>query len=101
MTASWAMPSLKILSKSFWTSPMESAIQECQMVCFQTKKSQYGSILEGLAMKIAGIFYAHSVYFTAIENILWPFDIFCGHLVYFFPFLYVVTRKIWQPCCNM
>jgi hypothetical protein len=36
-------------------------------------------------------------YFTAIGNILWPFGIFCGHLVYFFPFWYFVQRKIWQP----
>jgi hypothetical protein len=25
-----------------------------------------------------------------IWNILWPFGIFCGHLVYFFPFWYVI-----------
>jgi hypothetical protein len=38
-----------------------------------------------------GIFYVHLVYFTAIGNILgtaignilWPFGIFCGNLVYF------------------
>jgi hypothetical protein len=28
---------------------------------------------------------------------LWPFGTFCGHLVYVFPFWYVVQRKIWQP----
>jgi hypothetical protein len=26
---------------------------------------------------------------------LWPFH---GYLVYFFPFWFVVPRKIWQPC---
>jgi hypothetical protein len=49
--------------------------------------------------------------FMAIWNILWPFGIFCGHLVYFVtiwyisrafgtfsPFWYVIPRKIWQPC---
>jgi hypothetical protein len=41
-------------------------------------------------MENVGIFYIHLVYFTAIGNILWPFGIFCGHLVYFPPFLYVV-----------
>jgi hypothetical protein len=45
-----------------------------------------------------GIFYVYLVYFTAIGNILWPFGIFCGHLVYFSPFWYIVKRKIWQPC---
>jgi hypothetical protein len=44
------------------------------------------------------IFYGHLVYFTAIGNILWPFDIFCGNLVYFSPFWYFGPRKIWQPC---
>jgi hypothetical protein len=36
--------------------------------------------------------YAHLVYFTAIVNILWPFGIVCGHLVYFPPFWYVVNN---------
>jgi hypothetical protein len=36
------------------------------------------------------------VHFTAIWYILWPFGIFYGYLVYFFPFWYVVSRKIWQ-----
>jgi hypothetical protein len=34
---------------------------------------------------------------TAIWYILWPFGTFCGHLVYIFPFWYVVPRKLWQP----
>jgi uncharacterized protein YhhL (DUF1145 family) len=33
-------------------------------------------------MENLGIFYGHLVYFTAIGNILWPFGIFCRHLVY-------------------
>jgi hypothetical protein len=48
-------------------------------------------------MENLGIFYDHLVYFTAIGNILLPFSIFCGHLVYFSPFWYFVPRKIWQP----
>jgi hypothetical protein len=48
-------------------------------------------------MENIGIFYDHLVYFTAIGNILWPFHLFCGHLVYFPPFWYFVPRKIWQP----
>jgi hypothetical protein len=54
------------------------------------------------------------VYFGGTRNvkccyILWPFGMFCGHLVQFkagslwsfcifFPFWYVCTMKIWQPC---
>jgi hypothetical protein len=34
-------------------------------------------------MENLGLFYDHLVYFTAIGNILWPFGIFCRHLVYF------------------
>jgi hypothetical protein len=48
-------------------------------------------------MENVGIFYVHLVYFTAIGNILWPFGMFCDHLVYFPLFWYVVPRKIWQP----
>jgi hypothetical protein len=48
-------------------------------------------------MENLDIFYDHLVYFTAIGNILWPFGIFCGHLVFFSPFWYIVPRKIWQP----
>jgi hypothetical protein len=36
------------------------------MACFQTKKSQFGEILEAFAMNDADIFYGHLVYFTAI-----------------------------------
>jgi hypothetical protein len=43
------------------------------------------------------IFYDHLVYFTAIESILWPFGIFCGNLVYFSPFWYVVPKKSGNP----
>jgi hypothetical protein len=39
--------------------------------------------LEGIAMENIGIIYDHLVYFTAIGNILFPFGIFCGNLVYF------------------
>jgi hypothetical protein len=48
-------------------------------------------------MESVAVFNVHLVYFTAIGNILWTFSIFCGHLVYFPPFWYVVPRKIWQP----
>jgi hypothetical protein len=44
-----------------------------------------------------GKLYGHFVYFTSIWYILWPFGIFCGTFGIFFPFWYVVARKIWQP----
>jgi hypothetical protein len=69
--------------------------QGCQMVYFQTKIPILGKFLDGLAMETDGKF--------------WPFGLFYGHFVYFmvvwyvwgslgifFPFWYVVQRKIWQ-----
>jgi hypothetical protein len=44
------------------------------------------------------IFYDRLAYFTAIGNISFPFDIFCGNLVYCPPFWYFGPIKIWQPC---
>jgi hypothetical protein len=60
------------------------------MVCFQTKNSQFGFILEGLGMGNVFVFYDHLEYFTAIWYHLWQFGTVCGHLVgIFFPFWYV------------
>jgi hypothetical protein len=70
------------------------------MVYFQNQKSQFGQILEGLAMEDVGKFHGRLVYFKPIWYILWPFCKFYGNLVYFFPFWYVVLRKIWQPRCR-
>jgi hypothetical protein len=71
---------------------------------FSNQKAQFGQISECLAKKDVGIFYGHLVYFTAIWSISLAFGIFYGHLVYFvahfgkfFPFWFVVPRKIWQP----
>jgi hypothetical protein len=55
--------------------------QGCQMVCFQTKKSQFWSNLECLEMENVFIFYDHLEYITAIWYNLWPFGIVFGHLV--------------------
>jgi hypothetical protein len=55
---------------------------------FSNQKSQFGKILDGLAMENLVIFCDHLVYFTAIGNILWLFGIFGGTLVYFSPFWY-------------
>jgi hypothetical protein len=67
---------------------------------FSTQKSQIWVIFEHLAMKDVGKLYVHSASFTAILHILWPFGMFCGHFGIFFPFWYVVQRKIWQPCLS-
>jgi hypothetical protein len=63
---------------------------------FSNQKSQFGLILEGLAMQDVGIF-------MAIWSVFRPFGRFSGHLVYFvaiwyiFPiFWYVLPRKIWH-----
>jgi hypothetical protein len=53
------------------------------MAYFLNQKSRFGKILEGLALKEVGIFFAHSVYFKAIWYILWPFGAFYGYLGYF------------------
>jgi hypothetical protein len=37
-------------------------------------------------------------YFTVIWYVSSRFGIFYDYLVYFYPFWYVVTRKIWHPC---
>jgi hypothetical protein len=73
-------------------------VQGCQMVCFQTKTPNLGKFyLEGLRLDNVYIFYGHLEYFMEIWDILWPFGIFCIHLVHFFRFWYHVQRKIWQP----
>jgi hypothetical protein len=75
--------------------------QGCQMVCFQTKNPKFGSILEGLWMVNAGLFYDHLEYFKVIWYNLWPFGTVCGHLLYYSQFGMFEPRKIWQPWCSM
>jgi hypothetical protein len=62
------------------------------MVCFQTKNPNLGNFWGVCAMENIGIFYDHFVNFTAIANILWPFGIFCGELVYFVVSWYISPR---------
>jgi hypothetical protein len=50
---------------------------------FSYPKSQLEYILESLGLENVGLFYGHVEYFTANRNMLWPFGIFCGHLVHF------------------
>jgi hypothetical protein len=76
-----------------------SVAQGCQMVYFQTKKSQFGSFLgvcKGRGwynfmaiwpiFRTFGIFYGHLVYFMAICYICWLFGIFP-------PVLVITTEK--------
>jgi hypothetical protein len=49
-------------------------------------------------MEDVGIIYRHLVHFTVFCYILFTFGIVRGNLVYFFPFWYFVTIRIWQPC---
>jgi hypothetical protein len=53
------------------------------MIYFQTKKSQFGKILEGLPKEDVGTS-------MAIWSILLPFGIVCGHLVYFVAIWYIL-----------
>jgi hypothetical protein len=48
-------------------------------------------------MENVGICYGHLEHFTAIWYILWPFGNVVVIWLYFFPFWYIVSRKIWQP----
>jgi hypothetical protein len=65
---------------------------------FSNQKSQFGYILEGLAIEDVGIFYGDLLYFTAIWYILWSFGILFGDMAHFPPFWYFAPRNIWQPC---
>jgi hypothetical protein len=41
------------------------------------------------------------IYSDVIRNILRQFGKFCGHLIYYSPFWYVLPGKIWQPWSQM
>jgi hypothetical protein len=68
---------------------------------FLNQKSIFGKILEGLAMKDAGIFYGHLVYFATILYILWPFVVFCNYLVSFSHFGMLYQDKSGNPAVRM
>jgi hypothetical protein len=57
---------------------------------FSNRKSQFGYILEGLAMEDVGIF-------LAIWSILRQFGLFYGNLVYFVVIWYIFTVLV---CCT-
>jgi hypothetical protein len=51
------------------------------MVYLQTKNSSLAKFW--MALESVGIIYGHSEHLNAICYTLWPFGIFCCHLVYF------------------
>jgi hypothetical protein len=57
----------------------------CQMVCFQTKNANLGKFWRVLQWKIL-------VSFMTIWSVLWPLEIFHGHLVYFVVIGFIFTR---------
>jgi hypothetical protein len=68
---------------------------------FSDQKSEFGQILEGLAMENLGILYDLLVYFKDIGNMLRPFGIFCGHLVISPCFGNLYQEKSGNPDDNM
>jgi hypothetical protein len=64
---------------------------------FANPKSRFGKILEGLATEVVGILYGHWSIIKLFDIVCGYFGIFYDYLVNFFPFWYVVPRKIWQP----
>jgi hypothetical protein len=79
--------------------PSNATKPDCQMVYFKTKNLSLDKFCRALDWKIL-------IQFMAIWNILqiiyggilWPFGIFCVHLIHFLRFWYRAPRKIWQPC---
>jgi hypothetical protein len=50
-------------------------------------------------MENFGILYDYLVYCMAIGNILWPFGLFCGNLVFFSSFGILDPEKSGNPEC--
>jgi hypothetical protein len=95
----------KFKQKKYYRPPVYPGLPDgmgCQMVYFQNKNINLCKFHRVLQWTIL-------VYLMDIWSILRPFEIFychlvyvcCGHLVHFQPFLYVVPRKIWQPCVHL
>jgi hypothetical protein len=66
----------------FSTTWPSTRVSELPDALFSYQKSQFGSILEGLGMENVGMF-------VTIWNILRPFGIICGSLVYFVVIWYI------------
>jgi hypothetical protein len=67
---------------------------------FSNQISEFGQILEGLAIEDVGIFYEHLVHFTVFCHILWTFGIVHGNLVYFSCFGVLCKEKSGNPAQN-
>jgi hypothetical protein len=62
---------------------------------FSNQRSRFGYILKGIAIKdVPRYFLCPFGHFSAIGYILWSFDIFYCHLVYFPPFWYVAPKNL-------
>jgi hypothetical protein len=60
---------------------------------FQTKKSHFGQISEGLEIESVGIFCDYVFgQFSGQLVYFWYFGTFCDRLIYISPFCYVVLR---------
>jgi hypothetical protein len=70
--------------------------QGCQMVCFQTKNPNLGKFWRVLQWKI-GIFCGHLVHFTVFCYILGTFGIVRGNLVYISRFGILYQEKSSRP----
>jgi hypothetical protein len=75
---------------------------------FSNQKYKLGFILKGLGMQNVGIFYGHLEYCSAIWNIVRPFGILLGHLVFFMAFLvyfvafwYIFIVLVWRTKKNL
>jgi hypothetical protein len=71
------------------------------MVYFQTQNhdlGKFGWVLEWNMLLYVLFGHCTAIYYIYCYLVyFWPFGIFYGYLVNFFPFWYVVPRKIWQP----
>jgi hypothetical protein len=90
-----------------WRKHFRASQQGCQMVSFQTKSTDLGKFCRALDqttliyfMSIWNILCPFGIFYSHLD-ILQPFGVFYGnlvHLVHFFRFWYIVSRKFWQPC---
>jgi hypothetical protein len=74
---------------------LSTGVRVARWHVFQPKKQIWvnvGGTCDGRFWSILPLFGL----FTYLSK--WSFVIFYGYLVYFFPFWYVLARKIWQPC---
>jgi hypothetical protein len=69
------------------------------MVYFNTKKSQFWYILDGLVMEKFGVCHGHLIFSVSCWYILRPFGIFCGQFAHFSHFGLSHQEKSGNPGC--